>query len=216
MNTVAAPPYSRVLHGSADQLAGMRGELRDYLTGCPRADDVVLIASEMAANSVKYSESAGAFLIVRCELFPTYCWTETEDLGGAWYPRQRDGRPHGLTIIEALAEEWGTEVTTDGERVTWARVSVLRPAHRRHRDHHRPAGRPAPRAPQGERAAPRRPAAVAVMTHRGHAIVPHDHSWQRRQWGFTARCSGRWFCWSCQEWFEGEAKCTSIVRQLAS
>jgi len=45
--------------------------------------------------------------------------------------------------------------------------------------------------------------------------MPHDHDWQRRVWGFVAKCSGRWFCVSCQEWFEGESRCSSTVRQLA-
>ena len=43
--------------------------------------------------------------------------------------------------------------------------------------------------------------------HRGHRIHPHDHSWQVRVWGFTARCSGDWLCLSCWRWFKGEVKC---------
>jgi hypothetical protein len=138
-DTVELPPvaamltatlYSAVYHGSAGQLARLRAGLRGYLDGAlvpdEAADDVVLIASELAANAVRHSRSKDAFFIVRAETFPSYVWLECEDLGGPWHPRQRDGRPHGLDIITALAgaDNWGTELTSDGERVTWARIGI--------------------------------------------------------------------------------------------
>jgi site-specific DNA recombinase len=43
--------------------------------------------------------------------------------------------------------------------------------------------------------------------HRGHRIHPHEHAWQVRVWRFLARCSGRWYCVTCDRWFEGECKC---------
>ncbi len=47
------------------------------------------------------------------------------DLGGPWRRRQHDDRPHGLDIVAALtgADGWGTEMTGDGGRVVWARLS---------------------------------------------------------------------------------------------
>jgi hypothetical protein len=46
--------------------------------------------------------------------------------------------------------------------------------------------------------------------HRGHRIHPHDHAWQVRVWHFLARCSGRWYCVTCDRWFVGEVKCYKL------
>jgi hypothetical protein len=37
-----------------------------------------------------------------------------------------DDRPHGLDIIEALVGpgNWGTETTSDGDRVVWVRLDL--------------------------------------------------------------------------------------------
>ncbi|HEY3810494.1 MAG TPA: ATP-binding protein, partial [Acidimicrobiales bacterium] len=96
------------------------------LAGCPAADDAVLIASELAANAVTHSASAGEFFTVRCETHPDYVWIEVEDLGGPWQPAQPDDRPHGLDLIGALAgpDNWGTDTTSDGDRIVWARLDL--------------------------------------------------------------------------------------------
>jgi anti-sigma regulatory factor (Ser/Thr protein kinase) len=90
-----------------------------------------LIASELAANSVVHSASAGEFFTVRCEAYPDYVWIEVEDLGGPWQLRPPDGRPHGLDIITTLAgpDNWGTETTSDGNRIVWARLDLPRQSH---------------------------------------------------------------------------------------
>jgi hypothetical protein len=58
--TEAATRYQRTFHGRADQVGQVRRELARYLAGCPAADDAVLIASELAANSVLF------FLLSSC------------------------------------------------------------------------------------------------------------------------------------------------------
>jgi anti-sigma regulatory factor (Ser/Thr protein kinase) len=129
MNTAAAQAatwYQRTFHGRADQVARVRREIAAHLEGCPAADDAVLIVSELAGNSVTHSASAGEFFTVRCEAHPDYLWIECEDLGDQWHCKPKDDRPHGLDIIEALAgpDNWGTETTSDGDRVVWVRLCL--------------------------------------------------------------------------------------------
>jgi two-component sensor histidine kinase len=104
-----------------------------YLAGCPAADDAVLTTSELAANSVVHSASGGEFFTVRCQAYPDYVWVEVEDLGGPWRARQPDGRPHGLDLVNALAgpDNWGTETTSDGDRIVWARLDIPRDGNQR-------------------------------------------------------------------------------------
>ncbi|MGH3221290.1 MAG: ATP-binding protein, partial [Streptosporangiaceae bacterium] len=129
----AATCYQRTFHGQADQVSQVRREVASYLAGCPAADDAVLTASELAANSVVHSASGGEFFTVRCQAYPDYVWVEVEDLGGPWRARQPDGRPHGLDLINALAgpDNWGTETTSDGDRIVWARLGIPRDGNQR-------------------------------------------------------------------------------------
>ena len=73
MSSAAArsgPRYRRTFHGRADQVGPVRREIARHLTGCPATDNAVLIASELAANAVTHSDSAGDFLTVRCDVHP--------------------------------------------------------------------------------------------------------------------------------------------------
>ena len=87
-------------------------------------NDMMLIASELAANCVMHTRSRGEFFHVRCELAPGYARIEVEDMGGPWRPRKPDDRPHGLDIVQALTGDggWGIQATGTG-RLTWARLS---------------------------------------------------------------------------------------------
>jgi hypothetical protein len=131
VSSAAAPAairYQQTFHGRADQVAQVRRDLAAHLAGSPVADDAVLIASELAANAVTHSASAGEFFIVRVETYPAYMQIECEDLGGPWQCGPPDTRPHGLDIIQALAgpDNWGTETTSDADRIVWARLDLLR------------------------------------------------------------------------------------------
>lgn len=112
---------TRVYRADPGEVAGVRRDLAAYLGGIPPADDVILIASELAANSVVHSGSK--MFVIRCEIFSSYVWVESQDSGADWHPHRPDDRPHGTDLIELLAEEWGSERTTEGDRVTWARVA---------------------------------------------------------------------------------------------
>jgi hypothetical protein len=43
--------------GRVEQVSMVRADLRAMLNGCPVADDVILCASELAANAVRHSRS---------------------------------------------------------------------------------------------------------------------------------------------------------------
>jgi anti-sigma regulatory factor (Ser/Thr protein kinase) len=118
---LTARSLCRVYRSDPGEVARVRRDLAAYLGSILQADDVILIASELAANSVVHSSSK--MFVMRCEIFSTYVWIESQDSGADWCPRLPDDRPHGTDLIELLAEEWDTERSTDGARITWARVA---------------------------------------------------------------------------------------------
>jgi anti-sigma regulatory factor (Ser/Thr protein kinase) len=68
------------------QVGIARSALAGWLTGCPQADEVILVASEFATNSILHSASrhGGAFT-VRAEVRQEYLRIEVEDAGaGNW------------------------------------------------------------------------------------------------------------------------------------
>lgn len=70
--------------------------------GCPAADDLVLIASELAGNAVLHSQSRGEFFTVRCQAHPGHVRVEVEDLGGPWRTRRPDDRPEHFPICRGF------------------------------------------------------------------------------------------------------------------
>jgi anti-sigma regulatory factor (Ser/Thr protein kinase) len=122
MATATATRYEGTFHGRADEIARVRKEIAAYVGECPAADDLVLIADELAANSILHTKSRGAFFRVRCELSPGSARVEVEDMGGPWRTRKQDDRPHGLDIVQALtgSDGWGTKRTPGDTRVVWA------------------------------------------------------------------------------------------------
>jgi serine/threonine-protein kinase RsbW len=121
-----ATRYTDTHPGRTDQVRRVRHAVARYLERCPAANNAVLIVSELAANAIVHSASRGAFFTIRAELHADYVWIEAEDLGGPWYCRPPDGRPHGLDVVEALTgpDGWGVETTTGGGRVVWARLDL--------------------------------------------------------------------------------------------
>ena len=106
-------------------LRAIRAEVRGLLRDCPIAEDVILCASELAANAVLHSHSSlpGGTLTIRARLSPGhYVRIEVEDNGGSWEPKPSDPeRSHGLDIIRALASAWGIDGDHRG-RIVWARL----------------------------------------------------------------------------------------------
>ena len=118
----ATAHYQAAYHGRPDQVSAVRAAVAAHLAGCPVSGDAVLIASEIATNAVRHSDSAGEFFSVRVYRHQGWVWIECEDLGGPWHCQSDEDRPHGLSIVDALAEEWGVDGDTSG-RVVWARLT---------------------------------------------------------------------------------------------
>lgn len=110
--------------GGTEHIHAVRADLRAVLDDCPRADDVILCASELAANAALHSRSRmpGGTFTVRAAVSSGHCARiEVQDNGGPWNQGMIDPtRHHGLDIVRAVADEWGI----DGDhtsRTIWAR-----------------------------------------------------------------------------------------------
>jgi serine/threonine-protein kinase RsbW len=110
--------------GSTQHIRAVRADLRLALRGCPMADDVILCASELAANAALHSNSClpGGTFTIRAIISPgQYTQIEIEDDGGLWTPAVSDPTQHrGLDIVRTLASQWGIDGGRSG-RTTWAR-----------------------------------------------------------------------------------------------
>jgi two-component sensor histidine kinase len=122
MTIATSTSYQGTFYGRPDELARVRKEIAAYLGECPVADDLVLIADELASNSILHTKSRAGSFHVRCELSPESVRLEVKDMGGPWRTRKKDDRPHGLDIVQALTgpDGWGTERTPGDTRVVWA------------------------------------------------------------------------------------------------
>ena len=110
--------------GGTEQIRAVRTDLRAVLEGCPRTDDVILCASELAANAVQHSRSrlpGGTFTVRVVISQEHYARIEVQDGGGPWNQGMIDpARHHGLDLVRAVVDEWGI----DGDHTTrtiWAR-----------------------------------------------------------------------------------------------
>jgi anti-sigma regulatory factor (Ser/Thr protein kinase) len=109
--------------GIAEHIGAVRADLRPLLRDCPAADDVILCASELAANAAKHSNSrlpGGTFTVRILISRGDFIRIEVHDNGGPWTPAITDPTGHhGLDIIRALANNWGIDGDTT-TRTAWA------------------------------------------------------------------------------------------------
>jgi serine/threonine-protein kinase RsbW len=109
--------------GTAEHISGVRADLRPLLRDCPVADDVILCASEFAANAVSHSNSrlpGGTFTVRIVVSRGDFVRIEAQDNGAPWTPSSADPTgQHGLDIVRALATTWGIDGNHTG-RTAWA------------------------------------------------------------------------------------------------
>jgi anti-sigma regulatory factor (Ser/Thr protein kinase) len=130
MDTPEAPEkvtFEREYPGATSQARRVRADLAKITVACPVADDLILMASELAANATTHSRSGqpGGKFTVRANLYPgDYAWVEVIDQGGEWTePKPGDDRGRGLAIVAAIAGDgnWGIDGDT-ACHVVWFRL----------------------------------------------------------------------------------------------
>jgi serine/threonine-protein kinase RsbW len=109
--------------GTAEHVSTVRADLRPLLRDCPAADDVILCASEFAANAAKHSNSrlpGGTFTVRAVISRGDFVRVEVQDNGGPWTAVTADATGHhGLDIVRALATNWGID-GDNSTRTAWA------------------------------------------------------------------------------------------------
>jgi anti-sigma regulatory factor (Ser/Thr protein kinase) len=120
-------PSTRVFGGSHQEVRNVREFVAQAVDGCPVADDVILLASEVAANAVVHTASGkgGTFTVV-VQPGDRAVRVEVHDGGSEAPPKARSadelaGSGRGLGFVEALATRWGHLGDRDG-RVVWFEV----------------------------------------------------------------------------------------------
>jgi anti-sigma regulatory factor (Ser/Thr protein kinase) len=128
--TTERRPLRRVFRGETSQVPLVRDFIRRYLDGwpCPAAtvEDILLCASELAANAVCHSRSGlpGGNLTVQVVVRPGE-WVEVAvgDAGGPWVTRDAGDNAEcgrGLQIVSALSTQTGI-VAGGHSRTVWFR-----------------------------------------------------------------------------------------------
>jgi|SRR5450755_2946881 hypothetical protein len=125
----------RSFPGHHSQLGDARALIARFLHGCPAADDVILLISELCANAVTYSASGqpgGTFTIQASHYGATCIYAEVEDQGSTWDGDLTTAQsPHGLFLLRALAADCGTRRGKHGW-LTWFTIPTNPATNLRH------------------------------------------------------------------------------------
>jgi anti-sigma regulatory factor (Ser/Thr protein kinase) len=95
----------------------VRRFVEESIPGAARLDDVVLAASELAANVIRHANTAFTVRLIATE---NLVRVEVSD-GSSIIPAIEDltESQRGLRLIEAISEDWGFR-TTDNGKTVWA------------------------------------------------------------------------------------------------
>ena len=141
---LARSPSSARIREQPTSPAECARDLTDVTGACPVRDELVLLASELAANAVLHSRSGhpGGVFTVQATLYPgDYAWVEVIDQGGQWPADTHDDEHgRGLTVVAAIAGEgnwgiaYGSRCSRRGSRVTpyWINAAAQAPQRARH------------------------------------------------------------------------------------
>jgi anti-sigma regulatory factor (Ser/Thr protein kinase) len=128
MHLVAATSLLTVtatLPGTPASVPIARRLVREALPGCPRADDLMLAVTELAANAVAHSASGrGGSFTVRLRSRPGWTRIEITDQGPAEVQRSA-GNGWGLAIVAGITDRAAAVIQPDGCHTAWAEVSWL-------------------------------------------------------------------------------------------
>lgn len=101
-----------------------RAWLWGYIDGHARAGDVALVATELCSNAIAHTASQGWLFALTVERDEAGTRITVADFGGDDKPELREFgcanmHGHGLALVDALADAWGTEGDVFGRDV-WA------------------------------------------------------------------------------------------------
>jgi serine/threonine-protein kinase RsbW len=118
--------WEAVFTGTADQVRLVRAVVGRLLAGCPVADDVVLLMSELGANAVRHSGSGrdgGTFTVRLLDVPGQYVLGEIVDGGSDWDGDLQGSARNasGLCLVLALSAACGVSGGRHG-RAVWFRV----------------------------------------------------------------------------------------------
>lgn len=123
-SATATIPRARTFAGSPEEIRNVRHFVRRLVEGCPVADDVILLVSELATNAVRHTASGldGTFCVL-VRAVDGQVRVEVHDLGSDTTPAVRHtGSPGesgaGLAVVESIADRWGFHGSQLG-RVVW-------------------------------------------------------------------------------------------------
>lgn len=107
----------REFEGEPESAAAVRRFVEEAIPEATHLDDVILAASELAANVIRHAKSGFTVRLIDRE---DIIRIEVSD-GSSIIPAIEDltESHRGLRLIEAISEYWGVETTDTGKKV-WA------------------------------------------------------------------------------------------------
>jgi len=125
------PYYCITLPGSREYVHEARAWTEHVLGESQGADDVVLVASELATNAIRHTASGlpGGTFTLRLAAFTNRWRVRVDDAGGATEPQiqtvvdDEDEVGRGLAMVASLSSTWGV-LGDCNARGVWAEIPI--------------------------------------------------------------------------------------------